>query len=118
MDPTIYMGITFGVGFLLIFGFGVVLALRRWLNNRRLPRMTGRAKVLEKEDEVHKVRRRNASGVGSSLKSIHYYYVTFALESGETVRLLVSKRIYDGLKKGKSATLTYRGSKFISFEKK
>lgn len=118
MDPAIYMGITFGAGFVLIFGFGVFLALRRWLSDRCSPCITIPAKVLEKEDEVHKVRRRNASGVGSSLKSIHYYYVTFAPENGDTIRLLVSKRIYDGLKKGKSATLTYRGSKFISFEKK
>ena len=118
MDPAIYMGIAFGIGFVLIFGFGVFLVLRRWLSDRRLPCISVPANVQEKEDEVHKVRRRNASGVGSSLKSIHYYYVTFALENGDAARLLVSKRIYDGLKKGKSATLTYRGSKFISFEKK
>lgn len=116
LAPEIYIGIMFGIGFVLIFGVGVVLALKRWLHDRRSPRITILAKVSEKEVEEHKVRRKNASGVGSSLKRIYYYYVTFTLENGNTVRLLVSKRIYNGLKKGKTGTLAYQGSKFVRFE--
>lgn len=108
--------IIFMVMFMLVFGMILVTLFRgvaQWNQNNHAPRLTVEATVVAKRQNFS--RHRNA---GSSLHHTSTtYYVTFQVESGDRLELLVEGREYGLLVEGDRGRLTFQGTRFLSFNR-
>lgn len=108
-------GVVFLIMFVLIVGAFVVTAVRgvgQWNRNNHSPRLTMPAAVMSKRTQV--THHAHANGAGGSST---WYYATFQVESGDRLELALSGQEYGMLAEGDSGTLTFQGTRFLSFER-
>ncbi len=118
---TLFPSFTFGlfsifftITFVLVIGiFVVVIAkgVREWNKNNHSPRLTVRATVVAKRTNVSR-HRSGTTGMGHTSTT---YYVTFQVESGDRMELLLPGTEYGLLVEGDEGSLTFQGTRFLSF---
>lgn len=104
--------------FVAVVGMFVVTAVRgaaTWSKNNASPRLTVSARVVTKRTSVTS-RRHLDDGIGHSTASTHYY-ATFQVESGDRMEFAVSGPEYGLLAEGDQGTLTFQGTRYLSFER-
>ena len=67
-------------------------------------------------DRVHAYHHAGTGGAGHTGSSTDYY-VTFQVESGDRMEFAVSGSEYGMLAEGDQGTLTFQGTRYLSFER-
>lgn len=103
---------------LVIATFAVVLVknLSTWHQNNRSPRLSVPAEVVSKRMDVSYHHHTGASHMHHTSSST-WYYATFQVESGDRIELSISGQEYGMLAEGDRGTLTFQGTRFLSFER-
>lgn len=104
------MGILVTVMFVLVLGFFLVLFIKgigQWNKNNHSPRLTVPASVVGKR---LKVSHHNDSGSTR-------YYVTFQVDSGDRMEFAVTGPEYGMLIEGDKGSLSFQGTRYLSFER-
>lgn len=109
--------ILFTIVFLLVLGVFIAVLIRsvtQWNRNNQSPRLTVPAVVVAKRLEVRHTgaNAQRAGGMASTS-----YYITFEVESGDRMELSVSGREYGLLAEGDTGSLTFQGTRYLSFER-
>ncbi len=102
------------VGFAAVFVLALATCIRgveRWSKNNRSPRLTVAAKVVDKRTEVTHHHHDTHMHVSTSC------YVTFEVESGDRMELLVPDRELGYLVVGDQGRLTFQGTRYVQFER-
>ena len=106
--------IIFTVMFVFVFGMIIMTfakGIKEEHKNNNSPRLTVTATVIAKRDQVsihHHNHHRHTST---------RYYVTFEVESGDRMELQLSGIEYGLLIEGDRGSLTFQGTRFLSFER-
>lgn len=88
----------------------------RFIKDRSSPKIITLAKI--KSKKIRKVKHVDRNDWGHHITYNHLYYITFQLESGDTIQLMIRKRAeYERLQEGDKGKLTFQGKRYISFEK-
>ncbi|TDQ41195.1 DUF2500 domain-containing protein [Aureibacillus halotolerans] len=98
--------------FLIVLGAIIVIYLKRlsrWSKNSSHPKLDVAAEVVAKRSNVR-------GGRFSSTRNL--YFVTFEVESGDRMELIVSGSEYGQLSEGDSGTLAFQGARYIGFDRK
>ena len=112
------VSVLFCLVFLLALGIFVVIAIKgisQWSKNNKSPRLTVPATVVAKRTDV--------TSHGSHVGDHHHhhisttYYVTFQVESGDYMELLVAGHEYGLLVEGATGRLTFQGTRYLGFER-
>lgn len=101
--------------FVAVIGMFVVTAVRgvsTWSKNNASPRLTVSATVATKRTSVTHHHSQNGMGHSST-----WYYATFQVESGDRMEFSVSGAEYGMLAEGDQGSLTFQGTRFLSFER-
>ena len=107
--------------FVFVFGFFIVIAVKgisQWNKNNHSPRLTVPATIVAKRTNVSSHHHDNHNGTG-----LHHtthstsYYVTFQVESGDRMELLVDGREYGVLVEGDQGKLTFQGTRYLGFDR-
>lgn len=124
-------GFMFGGGFeifeiMFFLMFGLVLtvfivifvkAILQWNKNNHSPRIAVEATVVSKRQDVSRSTHHHGTGHHHHSTSTSYY-VTFQVNTGDRMELHVSGYDYGMLAEGDVGTLTFQGTRYISFERK
>ena len=108
--------VLFTVMFVLILGVIIATLVRnvgQWHNNNKSPRLTVHATVVSKRMEVTRQLDVNSHMSHSST----WYYATFQVESGDRMELSIPDRDYGYLVEGDRGSLTFQGTRFLSFNR-
>ena len=108
-------------GFALVLTMFIVTAVRgigTWSKNNASPRLTVSAQVVTKRTSVshHHHHHHDGMGMGHTTSSTHYY-ATFQVESGDRMELAVSGPEYGMLAEGDRGSLTFQGTRYLSFQR-
>lgn len=108
-------------GFVFVFTTFIIMAIRgigTWSKNNASPRLTVSARVVTKRTSVshHHHHHHDGMGIGHTTSSTHYY-ATFQVESGDRMELSVSGPEYGMLAEGDQGSLTFQGTRYLSFER-
>lgn len=99
----------------------VVQGIRTWNKNNHSPRLSVDATVESKRVSVHQTNQPvggDPTGAhGFMTESSRTYYVTFQVESGDTMEFSVSGTEYDEMTEGETGKLSFQGSRFLAFDK-
>lgn len=112
--------ILFFLMFCLIFGmviFTFVRGIGEWNKNNHSPRLTVDATVVTKRSQVSH-HHHNASNNAMHTTHSTTYYVTFQVESGDRMELMVNGSEFGMLVEGDYGKLTFQGTRYIGFERK
>lgn len=105
--------------FVIVIGTFIVTAVRsvsQWNKNNNSPRLTVTAKVVAKRSDMSVRRHHHANGHTHRSTST-YYYVTFEVESGDRMELLMDGYEYGMLVEGDCGKLTFQGTRYLGFER-
>ncbi len=105
--------------FIFVIGmFGCVLGanVMRWNKNNHSPKLTVAAQIVSKRLDVSH-HHHNAGNTGMHMSSSTSYYVTFEVESGDRMELLIDGREYGMLAEGDVGALTFQGTRYLGFER-
>ncbi len=111
---------------IFLFVFGLVIAmfvvvivkgLGQWSRNNNSPRLTVPALVITKRTNVSHHHQHTGDMAAMHSTSSTSYYVTFQVESGDRMELHVSGPEYGLLAEGDRGMLTFRGTRYLSFER-
>lgn len=111
--------IMFGLVFVLTIGTFIVIAVKgisQWNKNNHSPRLTVPATIVTKRTNVSRHRHSGANGHHHHTTSTTYY-VTFQVESGDRMELHVAGHEYGLLVEGDKGNLTFRGTRYLGFER-
>lgn len=115
-------GIMFFLVFVLIIGTFIVTFVKgvsQWNRNNQSPRLTVEALVAAKRMDVSHHRHANAGDAtgahGYHTTSSSSYYVTFQVESGDRMELLVDGNEYGMLVEGDTGKLSFQGTRYLGF---
>lgn len=111
-----FIMLSFIIMFCAVILLSLVIVLWQWHKNKQSPLIVTQATVLTKRIEKHSRQTRNASGFGTRTHKFKLYYVTFQLEGGENIELLINVKVYNVIRKGQQGKLTFKGSKYLDFE--
>lgn len=84
--------------------------------NDASPKLTVPVKVVSKRMRVETRHRTNQQHM-SSIYDRTFYYVTFEFESGDRSEFMLSGEEYGIIAEGDNGSLTFQGTRFISFER-
>lgn len=101
--------------FVAVVGMFVVTAVRgvsTWSKNNASPKLTVSAQVVTKRTSVTHHHSQNSMDHSST-----HYYATFQVESGDRMEFAVSGPEYGLLAEGDQGTLTFQGTRYLSFER-
>ena len=101
--------------FVLIFGFilfTVGKSISQWNRNNHSPRLTVDALVVGKRTNVSRHR-----GANDMYHTSTTYYVTFQVESGDRLELLMTGTEYGLLVEGDRGKLTFQVTRFLEFSR-
>ena len=101
------------VGIFIMFIVTAVRGIGRWHKNNNSPRLTVQATVVSKRMEVTRHHDANSHMSHSST----WYYATFQVESGDRMELSIPDRDYGYLVEGDRGSLTFQGTRFLSFNR-
>lgn len=114
--------IMFMLIFVLVFGMIIVSIVKsagQWNKNNNSPRLVVDATVVGKRQDVSHHSHHNAGDVaGIHTTSTTRYYVTFQVESGDRMELMVDGMEYGMLIEGDSGKLTFQGIRYLGFERR
>lgn len=99
--------------FIIIVGMFVVILVKNigtWNKNNNSPRLAVNATVVSKRGQM---RRHGTDNMHVSTS----YYATFQFESGDRLELAVPSSEYGMLVEGDNGTLTFQGTRYLSFER-
>ncbi len=116
MIPFEMFSVFFIVTFVLVIGVFVVTigkGLAQWNKNNHSPRLTVHARVIGKRTNVSR-HRSGTTGMGHTSTT---YYVTFEVESGDRMELLLPGTEYGLLLEGDEGNLTFQGTRFLTFDR-
>lgn len=110
----------FPIFFFLIFtvAFGFILitlfrGIKEWNKNNHSPRLTVPARVVSRRMAVS-----HTHGTHDTVSSTHTaYYVTFQVESGDRMELMIPGTEYGYMVEGDNGRLTFQGTRYLSFER-
>ena len=115
---------TFGFSFVMfILVFGIVLftfikGISQWNKNNHSPRLTVNAKVVTKTMNVSRYHHHHHNThMHSHTSTSSTYYVTFEVESGDRMELIVPRSEYGLIVEGDQGKLTFQGTRYLSFER-
>ncbi len=113
--------ILFGIVFVIIVGFIIFSAVKgvsRWSKNNNSPVLSVSATVVAKRTAVDSHHHHNADNMAmSSTTYSTTYFVTFEVESGDRMELLVPDPEYGMLVEGDAGKLTFQGTRYKAFER-
>lgn len=101
----------FYITFFLVFGiiiYNLLQGVIEWDRNNKSPEISAEAKIVDKR--CHTTHHRNASSSS--------YYVTFEFPNGERTELRVPRGEYGLLVEGDVGVLSYKGTRYLSFERR
>lgn len=96
-----------------IFHYG--RKILRWSDNNHSEKTTQQALIVKKNEKEQIFRNHSSGGMGIPVTSTRYY-VTFMLNDKKQ-RFEVPMVDYIKVKEGDEGTLTFQGTRFVSFEK-
>jgi hypothetical protein len=109
--------ILFSLFFLLILGvfvFVLIQGFSQWNKNNHAPRLTVDATIVAKRNHIS----RHHHGTDMHMHhTTSTYYVTFQVESGDRMELLVPGNQFGLLIEGDRGKLSFQGTRFLSFER-
>lgn len=112
--------IMFALAFVLVIGMFLVFAVKgiaQWNQNNHSPRLTVPAAIVTKRTNVTRHHHGGAGGHHHHHTSTSYY-VTFQFGGGDRMELLVSGAEYGMLMEGDQGDLSFRGTRYLGFERK
>lgn len=120
-------GFWFGGGFEILFFimFGLLLTIFiiafvrgiiEWNNNNHAPKIAVEATIVSKRQNVS--HHTHNHGTGHHHSTSTSYYVTFQVNTGDRMELVVDGYEYGMLAEGDMGILTFQGTRYISFERK
>lgn len=117
--------VMFSVVFILVIGIFIYIAVNgiaQWNKNNQSPRMTVNAQVVTKRTNVSHHRHANA-GDATGAHGFHtttstHYYVTFQVESSDSIEFSVNRNEYGMLAEGDQGRLSFQGTRYLSFVRK
>lgn len=105
-----------GIIFALVIGILVVRVVRgigQWNKNNHSPRITVPVTIVSKRTHVA----RHHHGKHHHSHTTTSYYVTFQLESGDRMEFHVPDMEYGFMVEGDHGSLSFQGTRFLSFER-
>lgn len=108
----------FGLFFLVFIAVFVIILVKgvgQWNKNNHSPRLTVNATVVAKRNHVSRHHH------GTDMHMHHTsstYYVTFQVDSGDRMELVVPGNQFGLLVEGDRGNLTFQGTRFLSFERR
>lgn len=122
MMESFFFGGGFEIVFYLMFFFvlGMIVftfirGIGEWNKNNHSPRLTVDATVVTKRNQVNHHHHNSSNEVMHTTHSTTYY-VTFQVESGDRMELLVNGSEFGMLVEGDHGKLTFQGTRYIGFE--
>jgi hypothetical protein len=103
----------FYIVFALVAGvaaFAIIRGVAAWAKNNSSPRIAATARIVAKRAAV--------SGGGGDTAPSTSYYATFQFDTGDRLELHVPHREYGLLAENDSGTLTFQGTRYLSFERR
>lgn len=103
----------FFIMFFSVFALFIIQSFQgvlQWNKNNHSPRLTVDATVVAKRTNVSRHRGRRRMSHSSTT-----YYVTFQVESGDRMELLVPGAEYGLMVEGDRGKVTFQGTRFLSF---
>ena len=103
---------------IIMFILTVVKVVKEWAHNSHSPLLIVDARVVDKRttSTTHGMHM-NANGTTTPTSTFHTYYVTFEVESGDRLELSVPGEEYGYLVKDDEGKLSFKGTKFIKFDR-
>lgn len=111
--------ILFTLVFIVIFVFVIITIIRslsQWNKNNHSPVLTVEATVAAKRSDVRTIHHQANANADYNTSSTTYY-VTFQVESGDRMELIVLPEEYGLLAEGDSGRLTFQGTRYKGFER-
>jgi hypothetical protein len=97
-----------------IFVFVLIQGFSQWNKNNHSPRLTVDATIVAKRNHIS----RHHHGTDMHMHhTTSTYYVTFQVESGDRMELLVPGNQFGLLIEGDRGKLSFQGTRFLSFER-
>jgi len=106
----------FPIMFMIVFGviiFSIAKNISTNMHNNKQPIIPVEAKIVSKRYDVSNYRHSTNNNIHRS--SSTSYYVTFELNNGERLEFLVPSYDFGMIVEGDNGTLSFQGTKFISF---
>lgn len=103
--------------FLFVMGYVVVSLIRsllEWNRNNHSPRLSVDAAIVAKRTHIRRRSVRFHDGIHDTYTT---YYATFQVESGDRMEFSLSGSDYGLLVEGDKGSLTFQGSRYLSFER-
>lgn len=104
-----------------VFGLAVARGIVTWNKNNHCSRITAPAVIVAKRTNVIRHNHANAGDTtgahGFHTDTHTTYYVTFQFESGDRMEFQVYGSEYGMLAEGGEGKLTFRGTRYLSFER-
>ena len=110
--------IIFSIMFVLVFGaiiFILIKGILQWNKNNNSPRISTEATIVTKREDVSHHHNNSNDHMMDSTSTT--YYVTFQVPSGDRMELHVSGSEFGMLAEGDTGTLTFQGTRYISFNR-
>lgn len=111
--------IIFFLMFFLVFGmiiFTFIRGIGEWNRNNHSPKLAVDATVVTKRNQVSHHHHNSSNDVMHTSHSTTYY-VTFQVESGDRMELMVNGNEFGMLVEGDHGKLTFQGTRYIGFER-
>ena len=103
----IFIGIIFVIIISIILS-SAIKGVAQWSKNNQSPTLNVRAKVIGKRTDVRG---------GGETRAYSHYYLTFEVESGDSMELRVKDTEYGMLAEGDEGELTFQGDRYLGFER-
>lgn len=119
-DPFSDGSAIFGLFFIIVIGlilFSIIRGIAEWHTNNESPILTVVATIITKRMNVDHHNHHDANGHHMNSSSSTTYYVTFEVESGSRIELVVHGREYGLLAEKDYGKLTFQGTRYLGFER-
>ncbi|WAA09349.1 DUF2500 domain-containing protein [Fervidibacillus albus] len=93
-----------------------IKGIKQWRKNEQSPELSVPAIVKSKRTEVHTYRHHDDHHSSTSANTT--YFVTFEFESGDRMELKLLGKDYGMLAEGDVGILTFKGTRYLGFERK
>lgn len=115
MVPIITIGI-------FIFVFGIIIinsikGIKQWGKNNESPILEVNATIVTKRENVHHHAHNTGANSMTGMSYSTTYYVTFEVQSGDCLEFIVSGKEYGALAERDYGNLTFRGTRYLGFER-
>jgi hypothetical protein len=107
------MSMLFPIFFIIIFGiilFTFFKGIKQWNNNNKQPKLNVDSVVVSKRTQVR--------GGGNNSHTRTMYFVTFQVESGDRMELMVHGSEYGMLAEGDFGELIFQGTRYHDFTRR